>query len=397
MLNNCAGGYTPWGTVLTCEENFNQYFANVGTCPDPVAQGRPRRLRRPAGGARAPLGAGLPDPLRHGRRTARAVEVRLRRRDRPVRSDLGAGEAHRARPHQARGRQHLARAATAASSSTPATTSASSTSTSSSPTAPTTRRPGREPRRCSRRGTLYVARFDADGTGAWLPMVYAGNEAALERPRASPARPTSACTPARPPRRSAPPRWTAPRTSRSTRSTATCTWRCTNNTNRGTGASPVATPPTPRAPTSYGHIIEMVEAGNDHAAHDVHVGRVHALRPRRERRQPRGRRPAAATPTEQTYFAGWTGLSTLISCPDNLAFDQAGNLIVGTDGMPGSGRRHRRRVRRARRPAPTAGASCSSPPCRPAPRSPGRSCRPTTRRCSSRCSTPVRAATFPAA
>jgi len=57
-LNNCANGYTPWGTYLTCEENFDLYFRDErnldGSNSNPDVLGYPNFLS--GVGVRAPAG-----------------------------------------------------------------------------------------------------------------------------------------------------------------------------------------------------------------------------------------------------------------------------------------------------------------------------------------------------
>ena len=106
-LNNCAGGVTPWGTVLSGEENFNQYFVDGDAAPEP-SQAAAGPLRHRHDGA-------LPERRRKWERVDERFDLAQDPNEAnrfgwivevdPFDPDSTPAQAHRARPVQARGRQ----------------------------------------------------------------------------------------------------------------------------------------------------------------------------------------------------------------------------------------------------------------------------------------------------
>ncbi|WP_130179039.1 PhoX family phosphatase [Cryobacterium sp. SO1] len=98
---------------------------------------------------------------------------------------------------------------------------------------------------------------------------------------------------------------------------------CTNNTERGLPGRAGVDEVNPRTVNRDGHVIEITESRNDATA--TSFGWTILL--------------VCGDPavSGSAYFAGFPrDQVSPISCPDNLAFDTAGNLWISTDGQPGT-------------------------------------------------------------
>lgn len=308
MLNNCAGGKTPWGTVLTAEENWNQYFANNDTNPNATLKEVNERYG--VGG-----GASVRSWEQHYDRFDLAKEPNeINRFGYIVEVDpWDPSWTPRKRTAMGRFKHEGANYAIAADGRVAFYQGDDErfdyqykfvTHLAWNPS-------NREANRSLLdSGDLYVARFRDDGTGTWIKL--APTNGALRD-------------------------WTMADILLNTRGAADAVGAtpmdrpedvevnprnhrvyitCTNNTNR-TGAE--LNGPNPRPDNSAGHIIELSEDGGD-AASTEFTWEMFML----------CGDPAAS----DTYFAGFDKSQVSgIGAPDNIAFDNVGNLWIATDGQ----------------------------------------------------------------
>jgi len=166
-------------------------------------------------------------------------------------------------------------------------------------------------------GTLYVAKFNDDGSGEWLPLVYGQGPLTAENGFTSQgdvlvktrlAADALGAT-----------KMDRPEDIETNPVNKKVYVVLTNNTRRGRENQPGVDTANPRPKNANGHIIEISEAGNNHAA-TTFTWEIFLL---------------AGNPAEDatTYFAGFDKSQVSpIANPDNITFDLAGNLWIATDG-----------------------------------------------------------------
>ncbi|MGP3734700.1 PhoX family protein [Streptomyces sp. GDS52] len=330
-LNNCAGGTTPWGTTLHAEENFNQYFANGSSATDKRygvgtgASGRKwERFDQRFDLAREPnevhrfgyvveLDPYDPDstPRKRtalGRFKHEAATVRLTHDGRPV---IYSGDDERFDYiYKFVGSKRMRHGNSRAAREHNLT--------------------------LLDEGTLYVAKLtgdspaleidgtgklpkdgEFDGSGQWIPLATATARGAVSHVEGMTAEEVFVFTRLAGDKVGAT-KMDRPEDVEPNPVTGKVYVALTNNSHRGVGSNPKADEANPRNANKHGHILELTERWN----------------------RPESTKFAwslflvAGDPQDPaTYFAGFPKDSVSpISCPDNVAFDDHGNLWISTDG-----------------------------------------------------------------
>jgi secreted PhoX family phosphatase len=304
-MNNCAGGLTPWGTYVTCEENWNMYFAaSDGRIPEPLR----RYGVNPKSGIRWHEHDGRFDLTKEPNEANRfgwVVEIDPYQPDaRPVkRTALGRFKHEGAMLSIAPDRrvvfymgddeifEYVYKFVS--------------------------RDAWKDDRAANRdlldHGTLYVARFNGDGSGEWVALVHGQNGLTRENGFADQAdiliRTRQAADRAGATKMDRP-EWGAVHPK-----TLEVYMTMTNNSQRGAANRPGVDAANPRANNVYGHIIRWREQDRD---------------PRATRFQwdifAQAGDPQATDPAQRGTVKG-----DMYGSPDGLWFDPSGYLWIQTD------------------------------------------------------------------
>ena len=279
-LNNCSGGTTPWGTWLTAEENFNQYFANAAQVSDPTTAQRLGRFKHEAAQPRITKDGRVAVYMGDDERFDYLYKF-------VSRDKVKKGTSRAAKRHNDTLLDH---------------------------------------------GTLYVARLtgdspsaqidgsgtlpkdgEFDGSGAWIPLVsgdrsfvqgFTAEEVLLfTRLAADQVGAT---------------KMDRPEDVEPSPVSGKVYVALTNNSNRGASGKAGPDEANPRKANKNGHVLELTERRNDSASTRFEWNLL----------------LVCGDPNDaSTYFGGYDKSQVSpISCPDNVAFDRHGNLWISTDG-----------------------------------------------------------------
>ena len=323
-LNNCGGGWTPWGTLLTCEENIDEYFG-----------GDFEQLEEPERSNAARFGMGRP-AHRWGesidRFNVNAEPNEFNRFGWVVEIDPYAPTSKpRKRTALGRLRHESATCALTPDGRVVVYTGDDTKGeylyrfVSEGKFDPKARSANTD---LLDRGVLSVARLDEDGSLHWLPLVHGKGPLTPENGFASQAdisietRRAGDLLGATPLDR--------PEDVEASPVTGRVYAALTKNSNRGTEAGDPVDAANPRAGNRDGHVPELLPPGEDGARdHGAETYRWEVFLLAGDPNEDSTGSSLHPDTTEHGWF----------SCPDNLAFDPKGRLWIATDGNPWRNRR----------------------------------------------------------